>query len=574
MNSGLSLRKRRAETGFLLVTALLAIFCPLYFAFFDPDWHHDGIMFKPAADVAAGLTIYSDIFFQYGVLTAYIHALALKVFGKYLLVIRLEAAIFLVGIAFLLFLFAKRSVNNSVAAATVLVWLSLSPYFGSPLLPWSSIYALFFVLVAGTLLFSALDPSKKPLKTYWLCLAAGLAISAAFWARQPVGLLLPVAFLIFPILLLDRSYALKTIIYGAFGYVIGFLFLTMIFLTHLLLAGAINDWWIQSIVGATSFAAEMKNLEKSFLGDVVDHLFPWSPRSNRIQGIGGGFIWSLLPVFTVVTFIATLLRLLVTRKLSSSNRSLLIVSLLAIGMWHQYFPVSASWQIYWGASMMLVPTMAAIFAVSSTVSRKPLASAVIGLILVGMLFGQDSIRRVDLAIRVTPEAPLSIPTLEGMWASKQMAKTNRFNGNSEDYIGELSRLGEALTNVRNLEPKKPLITLSEDLFLPATLAAKNPGPMSAGWYWLSLLYPNHAEQLKGFIKAEQPLIEIKAKPRIPYIYINWDSKDPDHVQIRKEFGLADYAELIRSEYSDSGTSIIIAPASFVDQYRQKFIEKS
>ena len=562
--------KKRAQTALLLLTSLLAVLVPFYYAFLDPDWHHDGIMFKPAADVAAGLTLFRDTFFQYGALTAYLHAFAIKIFGAYLLVIRLEAALFLVGIALLIFFLARKIANTSVAALIVLVWLSVSPYFGGALLPWSSIYAVFFVLLAGALLISAFDPQKTPPAAYWLSLAAGIAISAAFWSRQPVGVLLPFGFLIFLILLLDRNYSRGRIIRSAAFYCLGFLLLTAVFLGYLQIAGALGDWWTQSIVGASSFATDMKNVEQSFLADVLNHLLPWSPRSNRIKGLGGGFIWSLLPLLCVGVFASLLGALLFRRKLSASNRSLLIVTVLAIGMWHQYFPVSSSWQIYWGATLMLVPVITAIFTIASFMTKKSIGVALIGLILVGLLFGQESNRRVRLGLTMMHYAPLSVPTLEGMWASKLMASKNRFSGTPLEYGLELHHLGEVLSNVRVLDPQKPLTTLGADLFLPATLAAKNPGPMTAGWYWLSLLYPNHAERLKQFIREEQPLIEIKLKPDIPYHYLNWESQHPDHVQMRKEFGLADYAELIRSEYSDSGTSIIIAPSSFIARYNQEF----
>ena len=39
------------------------------FAFFSVDLHHDGVMLKPAMDVAAGGVVFRDTFSQYGILS-------------------------------------------------------------------------------------------------------------------------------------------------------------------------------------------------------------------------------------------------------------------------------------------------------------------------------------------------------------------------------------------------------------------------------------------------------------------------------------------------------------------------
>ena len=47
-----------------------------YFAHLDPDWHHDGILFKPAVDVASGKSLFRETFTQYGALTTYLQGAA------------------------------------------------------------------------------------------------------------------------------------------------------------------------------------------------------------------------------------------------------------------------------------------------------------------------------------------------------------------------------------------------------------------------------------------------------------------------------------------------------------------
>jgi len=298
---------------------------------------------------------------------------------------------------------------------------------------------------------------------------------------------------------------------------------------------------------------------------VFDHLFPVEPRSNRIKGMGGGYLWSLLPILNLITFLVVAAQLLIKRSLSLACKNLLIVSIFAVGMWHQYFPVSGAWQIYWGASLMVVSISIGIYLVLTTMvpSKK---FATVGLVLIlGLIFVPESSRRVQSGLEATLLHRLTIPTLEGMWATARFASRNRFTGGSAEYEQELLRLENALRQVKKLDPDRALTTLTADLYLSATLAAANPGPMTAGWYLVSRLYPDHQMQLKKFIKKKQPIIEIKATPRVPFRYINWLSEDPEHIKIREEFGLADYGVLLESEYSDSGTSLFLAPRSLLKE---------
>ena len=119
-----------------------------YFAHLDPDWHHDGILFKPAVDVAAGLSLFKETFTQYGALTTYLQAGAVAIFGEQLIVLRLQAAVFLSLSGVLLYLIVSRAASTVIALISIGIWLLMSPYMISVFLPWSSIYALFFCLLA------------------------------------------------------------------------------------------------------------------------------------------------------------------------------------------------------------------------------------------------------------------------------------------------------------------------------------------------------------------------------------------------------------------------------------------
>lgn len=548
---------------FAAAVAGLVILVPAYFAFLDPDWHHDGILFKPTVDVASGLTLYRETFSQYGALTTYLQAAAISIFGKHLLVIRLQAAIFLSLSGALLFVIAHRIAPRNIAILSVFIWLAVAPYLGATFLPWSSIYSLFFILLGGWLLGKAVEPDTRRTLGYWLCFFSSFSFSAAFWARQPTGIMLPIMFSLFAILLLDRGLANRRLYFQALAYIVGFFPLTLFFLASFIANDSVHDWLSQSILGASSFTAETANRGEGFVENLMHHLFP---RPSFIRGGDGSNLWRILPLLTLIIFSFSLINLAIRRAQTTQGRQLLIATLLAIGMWHQYFPVPGAWQIYWGATLMIIVVAAGIFHTACFLRIRPPLRILVALIAIGSLFGHDIYSRSKPAFVISPISRIQIPTLEGMWASNQYSQKNNFSGSIHEYIRELDNLGRVLTNIRSLDPGRPLITLTDDLYLPTVLKENNPGPVTVQWDLLHKLYPNHKKELKLFIESHQPLIEIKPKPW------GWDKFGwgDGGLEIRARLGIKDYGMLIQTEYSDSGVAQILAPLDFLTEYEKTF----
>ena len=113
-----------------------------YFSILDPEWHHDGILFKPAVDVASGLSLFRETFTQYGALTTYLQAGAIYLFGKALIVLRLQAALFFILIGVFNLLILRRLIPFWLAVSSTYVWFLMAPIFLMPFLAWSSIYAV------------------------------------------------------------------------------------------------------------------------------------------------------------------------------------------------------------------------------------------------------------------------------------------------------------------------------------------------------------------------------------------------------------------------------------------------
>ena len=197
-----------------------------WFSTLGIDPHHDGIMLKPAIDFAEGKILFKETFTQYGALTTILQGVSLIIFGKYLVVIKLLTALFYSLIAALLYVIWKNVIPRYLAAMSCIIWLLLAPYFVWPFLAWSSVYALFFQMLALYLVILFIKKSKK-----YLLVIAGFSAALCFWCKQTVGIFLIGAITIFIIVycLYKRDNLKKNIITMA-SPIVGFVACTSFFI--------------------------------------------------------------------------------------------------------------------------------------------------------------------------------------------------------------------------------------------------------------------------------------------------------------------------------------------------------
>src|ERR1041384_2798229 len=102
-------------------------------------------MLKPALDVLNGQVLFRDTFSWYGVLTPYLNAVGLGVFGARLVVLR-WMTVGLYGLAAATLVMCWRVLlPRSVAVLAFVVWLLGAPVPALLLAPWPSVPALFFL---------------------------------------------------------------------------------------------------------------------------------------------------------------------------------------------------------------------------------------------------------------------------------------------------------------------------------------------------------------------------------------------------------------------------------------------
>jgi hypothetical protein len=124
----------------------------------EPEQHHDGIIFPAAIAIRDGLVPNRDVFTQYGPLAPWLQGLWLQLTSPTLLNLRIFSVLQVVVISQLLFWILRKRLKSTTAFLISLAWSITGP-FG---LPWPSLLITISLLL--TILLLDLDVENWPLK--------------------------------------------------------------------------------------------------------------------------------------------------------------------------------------------------------------------------------------------------------------------------------------------------------------------------------------------------------------------------------------------------------------------------
>ena len=352
----------------------LFLFTVLWFGLFALvriDLHHDAVMLKPAIDVAAGKVIFRDTFCQYGALAVWIQALAVKIFGGEIAVIQLLTVLFYGGCAVVCDMVYRRFLTLPFRLLNLVMFWGMAPFYMVPMHPWSSVYALFFMLLNMECLLRFTDDGGR-CSPY---LAGGFA-GLAFLARHPCGLIfLPGLAVLTVMACRDRS---KWRAVGA--YVSGFAAVLAIFALYLTLVGAWSDYLRQCFGYVFGFAVERGgNLD---WGEIAKRFFPL----NEVMWIIDT-VYSVLPLLCIGWAWWVLRRIAVYTPAEMKPRlQYLLLALGGLMSWHQYYPVPCLRHLYWAAIPMFGILALTVQKLWFSPNRKALKRGVALLLVVIALF--------------------------------------------------------------------------------------------------------------------------------------------------------------------------------------------
>jgi hypothetical protein len=153
---------KRVDVAIACVLAVSSFFVTVPFAAIGLDLHHDGIMLKPALDVADGQVLFRDTFSQYGPLTTFLHAAVLKISPTLLAlkVFSVAADAVALGVFYLVW---RSILPRSLAVVSAAMFVLLNPLFVSvwTVLPWSSDIAMVFQAIAWLALVQTIVADRR-----------------------------------------------------------------------------------------------------------------------------------------------------------------------------------------------------------------------------------------------------------------------------------------------------------------------------------------------------------------------------------------------------------------------------
>ena len=354
-----------------MVLVGLATFGVSYlFALRGVDPHHQGFMLKSAVDVSRGLALYKETFTQYGSLATYLLVPAIRLFGESVAAINAAACLAYALSGMLLYAILRRYANRLVAAVCPLVAIGMAAFYFWDFHPWPSVFALLFSLAAAYCMVRFIEANAQAEalgKAFpegqgqagkgalgrggcWLALCGG-ATASMFWCRQPQGLsALAGGLMLLGLYGVGFIPSGKGLIKSLALFALGNLAVHGVLLGVLALQGAVEDWWIQCIVNALTFAAEPTAETAAARPDSIWKILLVGVDQNPRYD----FVWRVLTYGTLACFLLLTAKA-VCRAIRSHRREkpdaaamgLIAFAAFALFNWPHYFPTLCYRHVFW-----------------------------------------------------------------------------------------------------------------------------------------------------------------------------------------------------------------------------------
>lgn len=515
-----------AECGIGVCIFAVTLFLIYRFAIIGFDAHHTGLMYKTALDVARGGVIFRDTFTQYGALTSLLQALFIRMMGERVTSILFATAFFYAASHTALYALARRFFDKRISLGITFVALMLAPFYTWTFHPWSSVFSLFFLLIA---LYATLIATQK--RSFIAAFLAGVFAMLAFWCRQPVGIVTALAALLclafFAWQSEKKSAARRRYLLLLIPLFAGLLCGFFAFFIPLAANGALHDFYRQCIEGMVTFASDRSSTERFGIFGVIGTLLYCLLLAPLVQWFSPGinYIWVLLPLSSLALFVIAFRKLRRERdeKAAKTFGAYLVLSVFAVASWHQYYPVSCYRHWYWAAfpsiiSLCLLTKMffehppKRVAALLTTKKRQILAFVLAGLLLFGsnvIYHGTAGIiNQVENSDRVIFENE-HYTHLDGLYLDP-------------DVAAFYTELFDSVAFLEELFPERNIINTTENGVF--ALFGENFCPIynNSGDFY----YKEYPDLLAAYIKKERPIIIGPEAPDESYLLWRAPAGDP------------------------------------------------
>ena len=533
----------RRDSG---VAALIFLTFVLVYGIFSRlgiDMHHDGIMLKPALDVASGQSLFRETFTQYGPLSTYLQAFAILILGPKLLSLRIATTLAYGAAASFFYLAWRCFLSVRLSLVAIWGWFLFAPFFSGSwnFMPWSSAFGLVFQALALWLFLRAgwdQDPKRRPLLHF---AGAGAAIALAFLSRQPVGFLsgislLPVVF-VWPHPAQGRWKPTGAYLGGAVSVVAAYV-------AFLASRGDLSEAFYQTVTWPARWSSDYASSPLNVIGNLFPYrdtriallvtlglvFLPTALKNREKIGARARIGWTLGALGFTVAALAripltgmTLLQMstggwasvvpfsalvfgvaLALRKWNAGSaipgpqRAVIASAALGAASWAQYFPVPCQLHIFWSIG----PAFGAfVLLFHSYLKSTPRWTAATLL----LLFAPALIERLEQGSVKLQAADTPMPqesVLSGIWAARSEVEV-------------YTQSWDAVREYESQHSDTPILTHGPHaLFNGFAANLANPGPIYV--VWPGLLRDTDERARERFILEKQPIVlfeEVEFKHR-------------------------------------------------------------
>lgn len=506
-----------------------ALFLPLARIGVDP--HHDGIMLKPAFDLANGMTLFRDSFNQYGFLTTFIQSLFVRVCGPTLWAIKLATLVFVALSAALLTAVWEELLPKVYVLLAFAFWCALSPDVELIFHPWSSYFGLAFLALGAWLLMRGMrGPSVQ------LHFLGGVSFCLAALCRTPLGIVCLSTFVGLLVVAALGGQGGRRAFRPVAAYVAGGLAVAALFFAWLLASGTLGDWFRQCLAWPRLWSQRQAGYGQGYFPNwrwallwlggyaVWGLLFrlawrDWATRGRRRPAQAGGlalllvlaalawsdllFNWradhwfAVLPWCLVAVLAATLAGFWRTRTLSPYAARLLLLAAVGLGALHQYMPVTCVRHMFWAISISVVLILVVVRYLAGADNWGVVAGLALLLLPVLRDARQTAWRKLDKA-----GPPSQVALLHGMRPEAAM---------EEGFL----HLEAGIAAYERTHGPTPIYNTTEDALWNCFAGdLRNPGPVFVSW---PAMLKSPARET-AFIALRRPLIvcsEKQSGPPVP-----------------------------------------------------------
>lgn len=450
-----------------------------WFSLLGIDPHNDGILLKPALDISEGKMLYKETFTQYGAIVSLLQSLFLIIFGKTLLVLKLQIALIYALNCFLLWKICSRFLPIWLCQTTAFVSIALAPYFLDISLIWSSVFALFFQLLSFYLFIKYFE-----IRNWRYMFFAGFFASCIIWSRLPVGIMSLFSYLIFFLFIQFSSKKLeyKIIYFFLWGYLI----CNLIFILWIVLNGAFIDFYLQTFKFAYVWGQHFGDgFSVNRILTTISTLDP-TAKDGRVS-----YIWFVLPILTIGVFLKSLISFY--NKGNKEDTILLGFTLLSLGSWLQYYPVTCPKHVFWAAFPMFGVAVYSIWNYSFIAYFKPLFRTQITIIIISISLKYD----MDLRIR---SASAILDTYTESVDFPYVLKGMKVTMNEKKYFESVfNSIDSYNAYIMNKTENALLVTFVKN--------SKMHGPIYVSWKLTEeQIYPENKKNRDEFIERFHPII--------------------------------------------------------------------